>query len=230
MHLTATGRYLFREVSLGLDQLDLATKRIDPELVEGQITVATTSAICANWLLDLIGDFSRLYPQINFELQQIPRLTKKIPRDVDLAICYGRPDSSRYVKTLIEADFFPVAAPFLFLEGHFPETLNDLFSYPIITDVEGMWSKLLQVQGKSERSLKEAISCFDVSHAIQAARKGIGIAMADRFEVAHDLEDGTLVRLLDYSVPASHSYYLVSDKLPIKRVALFTQWLMDQVH
>lgn len=229
LNLTPAGRFLLGVMSENLHRLATSIRRINPALSEGPIRLGATTAICTNWLVDLLTQFTRQHPDIDFELQQIPRLTRDIPGDVDLAICYGMPETRRPLYRLMDVEYFPVASAKLFVKAKVPITLAEVLTYPLLLDPGGMWQQLIEEQKMQSAMLKQSISFFDVSHAIQAALSGQGIAMADSFEVANLLADGDLVRLLDIAIPSAHNYYLVGNNDASVRARIFEDWLKERV-
>ena len=84
------------------------------------------------------------------------------------------------------------------------------------------WQGLAQTHGKRNLYVAEAFQ------AVIAARQGFGIALADRIEVAHELREGTLVRLTNATVDGLHPIVMVGDsddQLPL-RARLFVDHVL----
>ena len=230
--LTASGQRLLMSVSESFEQLLAGTRDLDPESLSGPISVACTPAIAANWLVRVIGEFSRAYPALQVSLRRLEPLAQEIPPGVDLAVCYGEPQAGnrRVVKWLQEA-FIPVCNPALLHDNKAIRSPSDVLEYTLLHDDAGSWQRWLAAVGEAGGSSSRNLYFFDSSLAINAARQGYGIVLADTLEVSDDLRSGRLVPLLRQSVPAPHAYYLLADPvhLQTRRAHMLEQWLQEQV-
>lgn len=230
--LTAAGQRLLMSVSESLERLLAGTRDLDPESLSGPISVACTPAIAANWLVRVIGEFSQTYPALQVSLRRLEPQQQEIPAGVDLALCYGEPQAgSRRVVKWLEESFVPVCNPALLHDNRAIRRPKDLLDYTLLHDDAGSWGRWLATVGEEGASAQRNLYFFDSSLAINAARQGYGIVLADTLEVSDDLRSGRLVPLLQQSVPAPHAYYLLTDPthLQTRRARLLEQWLQEQV-
>lgn len=229
--LTARGVLLLEDIQKGFAFLHQATLNLDPDLTSGKIRLGCTSALCLNWLLPILSQFFSLNPSINFELVNITPNTDYIADDIDIAICYGRPTTHRLSRKLIDIQLFAVANQALFVNQSMPKHLADILIFPILLDNEKNWESLISKSTlpAEQLSFAHSIRFFDSSHAIEAARQGLGVALADQMEVWNDLEAGKLIRLPSEILETDKAYYLVTDKTPSKRVNLFSNWLINEI-
>jgi LysR family glycine cleavage system transcriptional activator len=67
--------------------------------------------------------------------------------------------------------------------------------------------------------------------ALEAARRGYGIALGRTPLVDAEIETGQLVRLFDKSVPSGWSYWLVTMDADFQSqdLKIFRQWLLDEL-
>jgi len=67
--------------------------------------------------------------------------------------------------------------------------------------------------------------------SLTAARQGYGVALGNPFEVQEDLRQGGLVRLLQWTVPESQNYYLLTNQPERQslRARLFAEWMKKVV-
>ena len=72
---------------------------------------------------------------------------------------------------------------------------------------------------------------FNTHVALAAARRGLGIALANGLEVRDDLLKGTLVKVLDISIREPEQYFLVSHfpESKTNRALLFERWLKEDI-
>ena len=69
--LTQEGRRLALAVGEALDRLTEGALSVDPGSLPGELVVAAPPSISACWLLAMIGDFNRSYPEIAIRLDNI---------------------------------------------------------------------------------------------------------------------------------------------------------------
>ncbi|KKL56418.1 hypothetical protein LCGC14_2245580, partial [marine sediment metagenome] len=62
--LTSAGIRLLQVVAEALDSITEATVCLDPESMAGSLVIASTPSISVGWLLRVIGEFSRQYPEV----------------------------------------------------------------------------------------------------------------------------------------------------------------------
>ncbi|RLQ22760.1 LysR family transcriptional regulator [Seongchinamella sediminis] len=226
--LTLEGRRLARAVSEALDRLTEGALSVDPTSLPGELVIAAPPSISACWLLAMIADFNRSYPEIEIRLDNINPLQQELPANVEVAVCFGEPRApKKVVRELFRESYGPVLSPALLPpEGAVSEP-RDLLRLPLIHDRHGRWQRWLANQGLRERDARSHIYVQDSYLGIAAARDGCGVFLADRIEVSSDLRNGSLVALGGPTVEARHSHYLVTD-LPeavSARARLFAEYL-----
>lgn len=209
--LTSAGKRLLSGVSQGLDMMAESVLYLDSESMAGRLVIASTASISAGWLVSAIGEFSQRYPEMEVSLQNIDPMQLDIPADVDVAICYGRPNTRRReVVEWYREEYFPVCSPKLLREDRPLNEIRDVLNYPLLTDRHGHWARWLTKYRVADDKVKPLFfqEAFQVIHAV---REGFGIALVDRFEVLRDLQNGTLQTVFNESVGAEQSHYLVTD-------------------
>ncbi|SHE87066.1 LysR family transcriptional regulator, glycine cleavage system transcriptional activator [Microbulbifer donghaiensis] len=226
LSLTTSGRKLLRAVTEALDVMITGAENLEPDTDVAPLLVGCTPALAANWLSRAIGDFCKDFPELTVHFRPLAPGVLRLPTDIDVALCYGKPTSGfHHCDQLVEDHFFPVAHPSL-VHGAGPlRSPNDLQQFRPLHDDSGSWDTWNRKYGT--RSAVKALHFFDSSHALQAARAGLGVALAGAIEVAHDLRNGSLVRLLKDQVTAPQAYYLAEVQAPApgNRVAEFCQWI-----
>jgi LysR family glycine cleavage system transcriptional activator len=212
MQLTAGGQRLLHVVRDALDRVTEAALYLDPQSMAGNFTIATTPSISVYWLIRVMGEFSRSYPEIELRMVNIEPRLRVLPTDVDVAICFGAPDAPRHqVRELYRESFFPVASPRLLAGARPIDRPRDLLAFPLIHDRHGQWPRWFEAQGLAGVRGSRNLFVQEAFQAVIAAREGFGIAITDRIEVAADLRDGTLVRLSDGVVDGPHPIVMVSN-------------------
>lgn len=219
MHLTVAGRRFLGVVQDALEVLSAGVLQLDPESLAGELVVAITPTMSVNWLPGIIGPYTQRYPEVELRFVTIEPHQRALPRRFDLALCLGSPDEpGREIRKIYQEYYFPVASPALLARGATVERARDLLQYPLLHERYQHWEEWFALQGVDSASGSGDIH-FDYGfQSIAAARAGLGIVLADQLEVAADLRNGTLVRLLDGVLPVDDGIFLVSDPAPTQQV------------
>ncbi len=225
--LTSAGSRLLMGVQQGLDMMAESALYLDAESMAGRLVIASTPSISAGWLVTAIGEFSQRYPEMEISLLTIDPMQMDIPAEVDVAICYGKPHARRReVKALYCEKYFPVCSPKLLSTERPLRCIEQVLDYPLLTDRHDHWARWLSLYRVSAEKRKTLYlqESFQVIHAV---KEGFGIALVDRFEVARDLQNGTLQALFNEEIVAEQSHYLVTD--PEARMTVRSRLFIEHV-
>lgn len=239
LQLTEKGEQYLRSVRIMLNELHSATRSLLDEDSERLLCISVAESFAVGWLIDRLGGFRRRHPDLDIRVtsqNQIDDFGNIIgeegPKWVDVRIRYGRGKwPGLHVTKLFDEDVLPVCSPDL-LAGRPPlESVADLHDFVLIhDDMQMSWESWVGSTGSSETMSSRGLK-FSHSHmAMQAALNGEGIVLGRSVLVSDLLEAGRLVRPLQLSVPAEHSYYLLCQEgmAGEPRVAAFTSWLLDE--
>ena len=228
LKLTAAGERLLNAVRDGFDRIVDGALHLDPDSLTGSLVIGCTESTGASWAIRHIGEFQLQYPQIDIHVVEVRPQQMDIPREVDVAICYGKPKAgSRKLEELVSPPVYPVCSPRL-LHGvpaiTRPEHLGRL---TLLHDRENTWSDWFAAMEVPEPENISQISFYSTNLALTAARLGYGVALCNLFEIQEDLRQGGLVKLLKKAVAESHNYYLLSNRPEHRslRAQLFEDWI-----
>jgi LysR family glycine cleavage system transcriptional activator len=210
LHLTPPGSRLLLSIQTAFAELNRGIHSLDPTLIAGEVIIGTTATIMLNWLLPVLAKVQKKYPEISFTLKTIEPQQHSLPNELDIALCLGFPkDTTRHVVKLYDEHYVPVCNPSL-LSGKPVKKIQQLLKYPVLHDSLGQWYKWfefhkLNVQGAPQHTH------FDYAYqAIEAARLGMGIVLADTVEVAEDISQGKLMQAIDSAHTEGQSVYLAT--------------------
>jgi LysR family glycine cleavage system transcriptional activator len=232
LSLTPAGKLLLETTSGALDQLIDGVERLSPDTIAGKLTLGCTTTLLVSLVMKTIARFRESYPEIDLEVIEIKPLQKEIPRDIELAFCFGEPTSKdRQIEPLIREDIFPVCSPGLLQSVSRITRPAQLIQLPLLHNNLGHWDRWLAAMGLSSANAKNHLRFFNTHVALAAARRGLGVALATRLEVQNDLQMGTLVKVLDKSITEPEQYYLVRHfpENQTNRAQLFERWLKDDL-
>ncbi len=230
--LTPAGTLLLEKVSKSFDQLIEAAEGLAPDVIAGKLTLGCTTTLLVSLVMKTISRFRESYPEIDLEIIEIKPLQKEIPREMELAFCFGEPIAKdRRVEPLLREKIFPVCSPRLLQSVARVTRPAHLLNLPLLHNNLGHWDRWFSTARLSPADATNHLRFFNTHVALAAARRGLGVALASSLEVQDDLLMGTLVKVLDISIQEPEQYYLVAHfpESQTNRSLLFERWLKDDI-
>jgi LysR family glycine cleavage system transcriptional activator len=239
LQLTRKGEEYLPVVRIMLNDLHVATRALLNGDDERALCVSVAESFAVNWLINRLGRFRKRYPNWDIHLasqNQIDDLGNVIgeegPNWVDLRVRYGRGKwPGLHITKLFDEDVFPVCSPELTDPEHPIRQLEDLADYVLIhDDMQMSWESWVRSVGYS-KGISAKGPRFSHSHmALQAALNGEGILLGRSVLAQDHLKTGQLVRPIEISVPAEHSYFLLCQERMVgdAKVKAFTAWIMEE--
>ena len=236
IELTSDGKLLAETAYSVLQQLTNTVNEISR--TRNTITISTTSAFAAMWLVPNLTKFNQLYPDIKIVIktgEHIDDLQKD--RSVDVAIRYGLYNSTPPNTLLLVTEKIGMYSTPNYMENLAPGNVVNLLetkwqrrdtSLP-----EFSWHDLTNsTKGNKHR---ESVSQFTQEHhIIQAALAGQGIALVSNLLVQNAVDQGWLTRC-NYVEGVNEfeglNYYLLVPKhnTHSKSIMAFKEWLVDEL-
>lgn len=230
LQLTDAGQRLLTAVGEGFEKILEGAQHLDPDSLAGNLIIACTQTAGASWMAKHICDFQAQYPQIDIHTVEVKPQQRDIPREIDVAICYGKPQAGdRKVEELTTPDIFPVCSPRLVHGKGVVLRPDQLTRFPLIHDTQNSWRRWFDAMQIAESDDVNAIYFFNTTLSLAAARQAYGIALCNHFEVQEDLREGRLIKLFDQTIPESQSYYLLTDRSENQslRAQIFETWIKE---
>lgn len=230
--LTPAGMLLLEKTSKAFDQLIDAAEGLAPDAIAGKLTLGCTTTLLVSLVMKTISRFREAYPEIDLDVVEIKPLQKEIPRELELAFCFGEPESrNRRIEPLLQEKIFPVCNPRLLQSAPRITRPAHILALPLLHNNLGHWERWLSSVRLSSTDAKNHLRFFNTHVTLAAARRGLGVALATSLEVQNDLMMGTLVKVLDHSITEPEQYYLVAHfaEKQTNRALLFERWLKDDL-
>ncbi len=231
LSLTHGGERLFHTVNEALDKITASALYLDPDSMSGDLSLSTTPSTSSSWFLQIVGDFSQRYPEINLQLHNMQPGNPKIDSNIDVAVCYGRPSNTeRHIEPLLKEQYFPVCNPSL-VAGH-DEIANttDLLKYPLLSDRHNHWPQWFVSAGCDPIDIAKSWYIEEPFLVLEAIKRGYGIGLIDRIEAYKELDNGQLMRLSEHTLESDQSYYLAYPKQGLSlRAQVFIDFLKQQI-
>ena len=219
-------RSAFRALKSGVDQL-----RADPS--PDRLVISVLPSFASRWLLSHLKGFQASYPDIHLVLRSDKELEDFEDSDCDLAIRLGEGKYPNLRSEFLMRDAKIVAAhPSLTENGTI--SIERLKTLPLLEDAgpDGSgWLNWLTEQELDPDDFRISLTVNDSGMAIDATLDAQGIGLI-RKSLAQDLvASGKLIKVSDYEINLSHSYYLVAPEHHFQKtkVKIFAEWLHKEL-
>lgn len=234
MLLTTQGKILLRACQHGFSEILEGLNQVQEEPLEGSLTVSSTQAFCALWLLPNLYEFSNLYPDVNINVQASNRYENLHDGNIDLAIRFSTSTTSLEKDGLIvekigENSVVPVCSP-SFKQQHQINNAFDLVNTRLLAlhlSEKISWEsyfEYLSIELTSVSLKKTEVSSSDL--ALSAALAGQGVMLASDVMIGQYVKSGQLVIPVNIPHPIrwkSHIVY-VKNSSKHQRIACFCAW------
>lgn len=241
VRLTEAGIRLFPVLRQGLDAFEAAIVSASTKEKEQALVVTTTNAFASRWLIPHLPSWRKRYPGIALEVIGTDAVLDLGAGEADVAIRYMYQAPTEHVGVdLFRDEFVPVCSPSLLPNGEPIVSLQDLRGFTLIhcywspTDPhaptwERWLAKALSIAPPVPKlSEMDQLSFREELHGIDAAVAEQGIIIVSNLLVARELEEGSLVKAVDITLPG-YGFYLVHEanhpRLPL--VELFSSWALS---
>jgi len=236
VRLTPEGAAYAAEIGAALDRIGAATIAATAARTSGILTVSTSDGFAGRWLMPRLQSLRAAAPEL--EITLTTRLKDDLVESgaLDCAIRFGNGEWDGLDNELLMNErHIAVCSPALLAECD--TTGIDLNAFTLLHVLAASdqryltwqhWLKAANIDNVDTRGGYE----FDLlDNAIRAATDGLGVTIADRHMIGHELRQGTLVPIVDVEVDGHQSYWLVTrtgqDDAP--QVALFREWLRGEI-
>ncbi|WP_212524343.1 LysR substrate-binding domain-containing protein [Actibacterium sp. MT2.3-13A] len=230
--LTDAGREYLQQLEPALDSIARASLRATSVKPRERLSVSAPPSFISNWILPRLSGFLEQHPEI--ELRLVDRMTfPESGEDVDCAIEY-RIDTSPRLRSeaLMSDEIVPMAAPD-YISRFAIRGLDDLSVCTLIETERRLvsWSDILPAA--TARARPRILTLSLSVHALEAARQGYGVALANRHNASRLVRSGELrvPFLLDQAhlPPRPRYYYSVPPNRRSEKERAFRDWLDREI-
>lgn len=237
LNLTDSGRSFYERgtrILADLEEAEAAVQQQHGEL-RGTLRVALPLSFGVRHMGGPIAAFSKLHPQVDFDLDLNDRRVDLIEDNIDVALRIGHlPDSSLIARRLFDVRAVICASPHYLHQHGIPATPEDLRDHRCL-----VYSNLAEPNswsyedgdGKRQRvKVKAAMTASSGDYLSNAASHGMGLAMQPTFIAADAIRRGTLVAVLtDYKWPLTPAYAVYPPARHLSfRVRAFIDFLAEK--
>jgi LysR family transcriptional regulator, glycine cleavage system transcriptional activator len=231
--LTEAGRGALPELGAAFAGLARAVEEMRGGSPEGALVVSVLPSFARLWLGPRLPGFVAAHPGIELTVRAETRAVDFARDPVDVGLRYGRGVyPGLHVRLLLTEDVFPVCAPALAAGPPPLRRLEDLRRHALLHERDSAepsldWATWLREAGVGGAEAAAGPGFTDSAMLVEAAARGMGVALGRGALVADELVAGRLVRPLPLSRPAEFAYFAVTrdgrERHP--RVRAFLDWL-----
>ncbi|UGQ45806.1 LysR substrate-binding domain-containing protein [Massilia endophytica] len=228
--LTEKGQALSIAVSRMLRELRVQVASLQDSSEENVLRITTTHSLAFKWLAPRLGRFTKLYPELDIQMNAGDRLVDVEDGSVDVALRAGPLEGRTNV--LFRDSNVVVYSPSLLAPGQEALEIADLKRFPLLyDDSPETWIALLRENDALDGRYDFSRGFSHQGVLVQAAVAGHGIALAGYLVVHDDIQSGVLKRLPVRSEPNGRGYRFVvaSSKACLPKVARFRDWITGEM-
>ncbi len=232
---TDKGAMLAEAIATGIDGISHVCDRLQADSRESRtITVSCLPGFAINWLFPRLIDFDQAYPEFSVSISTTAMLTTFTAGGEDVAIRYGMGHYPKlHVEKLMGERLFPVCAPSL-VERGLGRAADVRHHTLLIDDVQTInghaptWSFWQKATGEKLPPAARSRRFGQSNMVVQAAIKGLGIALGREPLVIDALREGSLCRPFGEAVMSEFAYWFVCPPahLEARPVRAFRDWLL----
>lgn len=231
VRLTAEGEQVLGSARSILEQLKTLEDRLSPQKRPFRMRMHVSLAV--RWLLPKLSDFYRRHPEISLSIETVATEVVEPASDSDAYILYlPEPSSDPACLTLFEEALVPVCAPSLGSSTHPLASVEDLVRFPLLhrSADKQAWSDWLAANGSKSLEDYRHIPFNLDELALDAAARGLGVAMTDMTLAEESIERGVLV--VPFGRPLKtrgiYAVYLQPSAASHPECSLIMQWFAQQ--
>jgi LysR family glycine cleavage system transcriptional activator len=231
--LTAQGEQVIASARAILEQLRALEDRLAPQKRPFRIRMHVSLAV--RWLLPKLSDFYRHHPDVSLAIETVATEIVEPANDSDAYILYlPEPTAAADCLTLFKEALVPVCAPGLGSPARPLAALEDLQSFALLhrSADQNDWRAWLSANGGRPLQDYRHIPFNLDELALDAAARGLGVAMTDMTLAGESIERGVLV--IPFGEPLQttgiYSLCLQPSAAAHPACAQVMQWFTAQTH
>jgi len=214
VQLTPAGREYLHTVVTALTHLSHATLELRAEEPSRRLCLAVDESIGALWLLPRLERLTLLLPGTTLHIVVSDAEARCLAAEVDVALLHGEGRWPQHDAELLFPEVvFPVCSPGYLRQSPPLASSADLAAAALIDLEDDNWTWInwriwLTDHGVSLPAAHRALTIGSYPLVLEAARRGLGVALAWEHLIEEDLARGTLVRPLPAEVRTRFGYHL----------------------
>lgn len=238
--LTQQGEAFYQQCQQSLNKIDVAVNQALESASElsGPLNINCVGGYIGETLImDLINGFSRVYPNIDINLDFDSRRVDLISGEFDFVFRMGSlEDSALIARKLMDIEIVTLASPEYFKSNGRPLHPKDLKAHACITGSIKSWRFISEQETDSgglplveEIQVKGPFSCKNGHAMVNNAKAGLGIVRVPAMYCRDEIRAGELLHLFDDWQAASVAFNLIylQDAYQSKKLKAFKDYVIS---
>lgn len=213
VRLTPAGRALLDVLTRAFDAIDAGLSEIGGGRGGALLEISAEPSFAAGWLVPNLDDFRSGAPDVDVSVDSDMRLIEFRTHEAEIAIRHSATATAwprTQAERLMEVEMVPVVAPSLLAAGPALRTPRDLLAHTLLHEENrSVWERWFAAAGLAGVRLGRAQIFAEGNLVLQAALRGHGAALVDRFLAAEEIAAGRLAQPFALSVRHG-AYWLVA--------------------
>ena len=208
MKLTEAGRTYAYQVRQALDEISQASMQLKQSQKDSTLVVSVLPSFAMYWLLPRLEDFRSQFPQLNLHLHASLSFTEFDRNRIDCAIRFGHGQWPEVVSEKLMDDSLVIVGSPRLIGRQSTQDIKKLWKFPWLHAGES-WSSWLTQAGLDMDAPVAALHFTDSTHLLEAAQRGMGLALTRRSIAQELLQRQELVLASQIESPHHGAYHLV---------------------
>ena len=236
--LTPEGELIKPGIAGAFEQMQAAINLLQADTPDHVVVVSCAPAHAVKWLAPRLSSFGDAHPDLELRISASTKLADFSKDGVDVAIRFG---SGHYpglhVEPIFEEYLTPMIAPDLLAKGMPLNSPDDLQHYqllhedPLMPTKQYGWQDWLKEAGASSVDASKGIQFSHADFCLEAAVKGVGVALGRVELAAEDIREGRLVTPFDLKIRTGliTSFVCPPSHLSKEKTIKFRDWLFAEL-
>lgn len=229
--LTGEGSLFARTAADSLSALEVGTGQLRRGGGSAIVVLDVESDLATRWLMPLLTDASLKALNVHLDIRVRPDPPRAVLGDVDLAMTWGAASCIGFkASPFLSSEAFAIAAPSLLAAGPDPDDPAFLTSHRLIHE-RGLywWRTYFKARNEHFEDATDHLFFSRAHLCVDAAVRGLGLAIGDDIVCRDHLSSGALLRLPGPVLPSRDRYYLLTPDTtalsgPVRKVR---NWLLE---
>jgi LysR family glycine cleavage system transcriptional activator len=233
--LTEAGRLLLPVLRQSFDQIDFVLRGIKEQQTLNQLTINVPPTFAHRWLIPRLSKLKNQYPKLDLTITTQGRDTLSSSSDQHCVIRFGDGQwDDLESEMLLQECHIPVCSPTLLASlPSLKQSLDHTTILYVLKDKKRFqtWKHWLMAADIDKLSNNRSIEFDTLNLAVRSAMFNLGVTMADKNMITHELSKGYLVQLMETELMGTQSYWLVNrtGQSEHANIAIFRQWLKQEI-
>lgn len=233
--LTEAGRRLLPVLCQSFDQIDFVLRGIKEQQTLNKLIINVPPTFAHRWLIPRLSKLKQQYPELDLTITTQSYDTLSTSDEQHCAIRFGDGQWDDVESDmLLQECHIPVCSPTLLVsQPNLKNSLDNTTILYVLKDKKRFqtWKHWLMAANIDSVANTQSIEFDTLNLAVRSAMFNLGVTMADKNMITHELSEGYLVQLMETELMGTQSYWLVNriGHAEHANISIFRQWLKQEI-